>query len=258
MKKIVSMEYPQPKVEDSTFEGLAPVVCYEPWFPRFLEAIKQCLNDGYPVLIRLHSAANYPNAVEDGYKLDLESQAVLITGYDDERQAFAIIDPWNNIWGGELGGRRWVPFVDISRVAVNTSLGMGMCLTPPQVELAQQLDENQNLSLVANIGFYSPRGVVMDRESWAIKKIKVECILPEEWGRTVHYEMEGHWIVGDLINLSMPITSNLKSDGEIKVIIKAVIQGIRPYEFSDCLQITKNVLVKAMAAKEKIYNSAAI
>jgi hypothetical protein len=74
MKKIISMENGQPKIENSTFEGLAPVVCYEPWFPRCLEAIKQCLNDGYPVLIRLHSAANYPNAVGDCYKHDLESQ----------------------------------------------------------------------------------------------------------------------------------------------------------------------------------------
>lgn len=93
MKKLVSLEYNKHKIEDSTFKGLAPVVCYEPWFPRCLEAIKQCLNDGYPLLVRLHSAASYPNDADECYKLDLESQAVLIVGYDDEKQAVAIVDP---------------------------------------------------------------------------------------------------------------------------------------------------------------------
>jgi hypothetical protein len=185
-------------------------------------------------------------------------RAVLIVGYDDERQAVAIIDPWNNDWGGELGGKRWVTYVDVSKQTVNTSLGMAMCLTPPQVNLIPQFDANQNLSIMANIGFYSPRGVVMDRESWAIKKIMVDCILPEAWGRTVHYEVEGHWVVGDLIKLSMPITSKPKSDAEIEVRIKAVIQGARPYEFSDCIETSKKILINTIASKEEGYNYAVV
>lgn len=256
MKKFISLEQNQHKVEDSAFKGLAPVVCYEPWFPRCLEAIKQCLSDGYPLLIRLHSAASYPNDANEGYKLDLESQAVLIIGYDDEKQAVAIVDPWNNNWGGEIGGRRWITYADISKQTVNTSLGMAMCLTPPQVHLTPQLDANQNLSIKAEIGFYTPRGVVMDRDSWFIKKITAECILPDSWGKEIQYEMEGHWIVGDLISLSMPITSKPKFDGEIKVQIKAEIEGKRPYEFTDCIEMTKCILVNAINSQDGIFNYA--
>ncbi|MGK5594006.1 MAG: hypothetical protein ACSNEK_01435 [Parachlamydiaceae bacterium] len=255
MKKVVSIDHNQPMVEDPTVRGLAPIVCYEPWFPRCLEAIRQCLNDGHPVLVRLHSAANYPNTVGDCYQLDLESQAVLIVGYDDEKQAVAIIDPWNNNWGGEIGGRRWITYLDLSRQVVNTSLGMGMCLTPPQVNLTPKVDIHHNLSIDANIGFYSPRGVVMDRESWAIKKVLVECKIPKHLGETVYYEVEGHWIVGDLISLSMPITNNLTSDVEIEVLIRVVIQGERPYKFHDHIEITKKVLVNTIASKSKDYNS---
>ncbi len=258
MKKLISLEHNQDKTQDSTFKGLAPVVCYEPWFPRCLEAIKQCLNDGYPLLIRLHSAASYPNDASECYKLDLESQAVLIVGYDDEKQAVAIVDPWNNNWGGEIGGRRWITYADVSKQTVNTSLGMAMCLTPPQVHLTQQLDANQNLSITAEIGFYSPRGIVMDRDSWAIKKITAECILPDIWGKAIQYEIEGHWIVGDLINLSMPITSKPECDGEIKVQIKAEIEGKRPYEFSDCIEMSKSILVNAVKSKEGAFNYAVI
>lgn len=258
MKKLISLEHIQDIAEDSTFSGLAPVVCYEPWFPRCLEAIKQCLSDGYPLLIRLHSAASYPNDISDCYMLDLESQAVLIIGYDDEKQAVAIIDPWNNNWGGELGGKRWVSYSDISRQTVNTSLGIIMCLTPPQFQLTQQLDVNQNLSITAEIGFYSPRGVVMDRDSWAIKKITAECILPDMWGKAIQFEMEGHWIVGDLITLSMPITTKPECDGEIKVIIKAEIEGIRPYQFKDCIEMSKNIFVNAAKSKQSVFNYAVI
>ena len=257
MKKLVVLEHNQQKSEDETFKGLAPVVCYEPWFPRCLEAIKQCLADGYPLLIRLHSAANYPDNGNECYKLDLESQAVLIVGYDDEKQAVAVVDPWNNNWGGECGGRRWVTYANLSRETVNTSLGMAMCLTPLQVNLTPQIDVHRNLSVTAEIGLYIPRGVVMDRDSWAIKKITAECILPFAWGKTVHYEVEGHWIVGDLIKWPMPIISKPECDGEIKVRIKVEIQGQRPYEFRDSIEMSKTILVNTIA-KAETFNYAVV
>lgn len=146
----------------------------------------------------------------------------------------------------------------MSTKTVNTSLGMAMCLTPPQVHLTPQLDANQNLSIAAEIGFYSPRGIVMDRDSWIIKKITADCILPDAWGKAVHYELEGHWIVGDLIKLSMPITSKPECDGEIKVRIKAEIQGKRPYEFSDCIEMSKSIFVNATVSKASIFHYAVI
>lgn len=252
MEQIFSFQHNQQKTDETAYNGLAPVVCYEPWFPRCLEAIKQCLSDGHPLLVRLHSAGSYPNDTTECYKLDLESQAVLLVGYDDEKQAIAIIDPWNNNWGGEKGGRRWMTYADISRQIVNTSLGMAMCLTSLQLKLTSHVDLNKNLSIEAEIGFYSPRGVIMDHDSWAIQKISAECTLPEVWGKTINYEIEGHWIVGDNIKFSMPLASNIKCDGEILVRMKAEIFGKRPYEFSDSIEISKCVLVNAVASQNNI------
>lgn len=258
MEKLFSIGFHSHKVENSTSRGLAPVVCYEPWFPRCLEAIKQCLNDGHPLLIRLHSAASYPGESNECYQLDLESQAVLIIGYDDEKQAVAVVDPWNNNWGGELGGKRWITYKNLSTQTVNTSLGMAMCVTPLQMHLIPQFDTNQNLSITVDVGFYIPRGVVMDRDSWAIKKITAECTLPDAWGKTIQYQVEGHWTVGDLIKFSMPITSKPEENGEIKVCIKAEIQGERPYQFIDCIEISKSISVDVVESKVRVSNYAVV
>jgi hypothetical protein len=225
-------------------KGLAPVVCYDPWFPRTLEAIKQSIHDGHPVLIRLHSAASYPISAEERYTLDLESHAVLIVGYDDAKQAVALIDPWDKNWGGNLGGRWWLPYTVLQVKSVNTSLGMSMPLAPLQVETKAEWDNAGNLSIQLQIGFYIPRGTIMDHDSWAIKRINVNCELSQSWeGKQFDYEVAGHWIVGDTIRLSLPIANRPKSDGEIHVRIHAAIQGKRPYDFEDCISLEETLLV---------------
>jgi hypothetical protein len=226
-------------------KGLAPVVCYDPWFPRTLESIKQSIHDGHPVLIRLHSAASYPINSTERYILDLESHAVLIVGYDDAKQAVALIDPWDMSWGGNLGGRWWLPYTVLETKTVNTSLGMSMPLAPLEVDSKAQWDNAGNLSIKLQIGFYIPRGTVMDRDSWAISRVNVNCELPESWeAKQIDYEVVGHWIVGDTINLSLPVAHRPKNDGEINISVNALIQGKRPYDFEDNISVHEKLFVK--------------
>lgn len=216
MNKHFSLVSVEDNAKTTTAKGLAPVVCYEPWFPRVLESIKQSIHDGHSVLIRLHSAASYPLSLSDIYVVDLESHAVLIVGYDDAKEAVAVIDPWDKNWGGNLGGRRWIPYATLGLLAVNTSLGIKATLSPLIVSSAMQWDKADNLSLQLKIGFYVPRGTVMDLQSWEITKINIGCVLPESWeGKQIDYEILGRWIVGDVINLSLPIANNPKIDGEM-------------------------------------------
>lgn len=77
MKEHLSLVSTRKNVKTTLTKGLAPVVCYDPWFPRALESIKQSVHDGHPVLIRLHSAASYPLNADERYVVDLESHAVL-------------------------------------------------------------------------------------------------------------------------------------------------------------------------------------
>lgn len=239
-----------------TARGLAPVVCYDPWFPRALESIKQSIHDGHPVLIRLHSAASYPINSDLRYLIDVESHAILIVGYDDAKQAVAIIDPWNKNWGGNLGGRRWLTYTALEQQTVDSSKGISVPLASLQTKSEAQFDETGNLSIKLQIGFYIPRGTVMDRDSWAITKVNVNCGLPESWGsKQIDYEIVGRWLVGDTVNLSLPITNNLKGDGEISLSIHAAIRGKRPYDFEDNISVHENLFVNAARAEiaEKQY-----
>ena len=231
-------------------KGLAPVVCYDPWFPRALESIKQSIHDGHPVLIRLHSAASYPLNSDERYVIDLESHAVLIVGYDDIKGAVGVIDPWDKNWGGNIGGRRWIPYTALETQTVNTSLGMSMPLSPLSVVTKTQWDKSDNLSLQLEVGFYIPRGTIMDRNSWIITKISVNCSLPEAWeGTQLDYELTGQWTVGEVINLSLPIASCPKSAGEISLKVNATIQGKRPYDFEDCVSVQEKLFVNVVQSK---------
>ena len=137
-------------------KGLAPVVCYDPWFPRALEAIKQSIHDGHPILIRLHSAASYPIPSDERYIVDLESHAVLIVGYDDVKKAVAVSDPWNKNWGGK-GGMRWIPYTVLETKTVNTSLGMSMPLAPLSANAKTNWDNSGNLSQIGCRFLHSQR-----------------------------------------------------------------------------------------------------
>ena len=67
--------------------GLAAVSGYEPWPMRTIESMKESLADGVPILARLHSAADYPTSTEEtDHKLDMESHAILLIGYDDAKE----------------------------------------------------------------------------------------------------------------------------------------------------------------------------
>ncbi|MBS0621740.1 MAG: hypothetical protein JSR80_02125 [Verrucomicrobia bacterium] len=186
----------------------------------------------------------------NAYILDLESHAVLIVGYDDVKQAVAVIDPWNKNWGGNLGGRRWIPYTVLETHTVNTSLGLMAILAPLVINPKAQWDQVGNLSIQLEIGFYIPRGTVMDRASWVINRINVNCGLPESWeSKQVDYEIAGCWTVGDTINLSLPISNRPKNDGEISLTVKANVQGQRPYDFEDQISVHEKILVHSAQAK---------
>lgn len=231
----------------SITNGLAPVVCYDPWFPRALESIKQSVHDGHPVLIRLHSAASYPFSSNERYTVDLESHAVLVVGYDDSKGALAVIDPWDKNWGGKVGGRRWISYSAIETQTVNTSLGLSMPLSPLSVHPETHRDDSGNFSIQLKVGFYIPRGTIMDRKSWTITKVNVCCNLPESWeGKQLDYEIAGCWTVGDSLQLSLPIANSPLAPGEIKLNVSATIQGKRPYDFEDVVSVQEKIFVNTV------------
>lgn len=177
---------------------------------------------------------------------DLESHAVLIVGYDDTKEAVALIDPWNKAWGGSHGGRWWMPYSMLSITNVDSSMGVAMCLSPLEIKPEFCWDASDNLSIKLEVGFYTPRGTVMDRESWKLTELNVHCTLPECWGGGyISRNLQGKWLVGDIINLTLPIANSPKQDGEIKLHLLAKISGKRPYDFTDELEVYDNLFIQS-------------
>lgn len=121
------------------------------------------------------------------------------------------------------------------------------------IDANPQWDNVGNLFLKLEIGFYVPKGTIMDRESWAMTKVNIECQTPESWEeKQVNYSIRGHWVVEQNANLSLLIANNPQNEGEIKLSVNATIQGQRPYDFEDNISMSKNIYIKVNVDKSKI------
>ena len=145
-----------------TANALVPVIGYEPWSLRALESIKSSIVNGVPTLIRVHSAADYPIENEElSHRLDMESHCVLIVGYNDDKEEFDIVDPWNPNWGGQHGGVGKLPYESLHVACVNCTAEKGTRLSLISHKIRPVLIE-ENASLAVDLGFYEPLGYVID------------------------------------------------------------------------------------------------
>ena len=141
-----------------TANALVPVIGYEPWSLRALESIKSSIVNGVPTLIRVHSAADYPIENEElSHRLDMESHCVLIVGYNDDKEEFDIVDPWNPNWGGQHGGVGKLPYESLHVACVNCTAEKGTRLSLISHKIRPVLIE-ENASLAVDLGFYEPLG----------------------------------------------------------------------------------------------------
>ena len=165
-----------------TANALVPVIGYEPWSLRALESIKSSIVNGVPTLIRVHSAADYPIENEElSHRLDMESHCVLIVGYNDDKEEFDIVDPWNPNWGGQHGGVGKLPYESLHVACVNCTAEKGTRLSLISHKIRPVLIE-ENASLAVDLGFYEPLGYVIDRNNTKFETFKV----------TIHYLFNGN------------------------------------------------------------------
>jgi hypothetical protein len=228
-----------PSVSDARVDasrGVGAILCYDPYFTRMLRSVKKALGDGNPVMIRLHSAARYPIPLEQIYRVDLESHAVLIVGYDDHQSAIAISDPWT-------GNLHWLSYQNLSLLLVN---GTKDCyIVPAPLDIDCSAVENGDASfLCIRVGFYSPDGIVMDRDEQLLTSVRVRVIGSKGWGPTERQtEVTGSWKVGEFATLSMRIPPPLYHLAEIRLEVSVTLRGERPYPYTDIIssEVTRRV-----------------
>ena len=114
-------------------------------------------------------------------RLDMESHCVLIVGYNDDKEEFDIVDPWNPNWGGQHGGVGKLPYESLHVACVNCTAEKGTRLSLISHKIRPVLIE-ENASLAVDLGFYEPLGYVIDRNNTKFETFKV----------TIHYLFNGN------------------------------------------------------------------
>ena len=117
---------------------------------------------------------------ELSHRLDMESHCVLIVGYNDDKEEFDIVDPWNPNWGGQHGGVGKLPYESLHVACVNCTAEKGTRLSLISHKIRPVLIE-ENASLAVDLGFYEPLGYVIDRNNTKFETFKV----------TIHYLFNG-------------------------------------------------------------------
>lgn len=232
---------PVSDVRVDTANGLGAILCYDPYFTRMLRGIKKALGDGNPVMIRLHPAARYQAPLDQVYRIDLESHAVLIVGYDDSQSAIAIADPWT-------GNLHWMSYEELSLLIVNSTKDCYIIAAPLDVKCAA-VENGDVQALDIRVGFYSPDSIVMDRDGQLVTQVHVRVTGPKEWCPWENEaEVAGSWKVGEFASLSLVIPSDANGPAELRVEVTATVQGERPYAYTDtiCTDVKRRVSLRGI------------
>lgn len=220
--------------------ALAPVSGYEPWVMRSMSSVKEAIADGNPVLMRVHCAADYP--MEDellNQRLDMESHSILLIGYSDVDEVFYAVDPWNPSWGGEFHGKRMLSYEDYCIMMVNATCDKATVLSLPQCDYGVVKTEN-DCFLNMSVGFYTPRGYILDRQGTAVKSLNVEV----DFGiGSVSRNVEGNWLIGEYAQLAFRVPKGIEGLSRISVNMAISIEGTRPYPYFDTFKYKAERLI---------------
>lgn len=187
------------------------------------------------MLIRIHSGATYPaKNNKDTKKLDMESHAVLIVGYDDQRKEFDIIDPWDKSWGGSKGGIGTISYEIMPIVCVNATAEKSTRITCVQKNIETYKDNHGNTGIKLKFGFYVPRGYIIDQKQSKFTKFVVNISYNIDGNNLEYHDViEGSWSVGEIAETSIPLGKDFKENVKLSFSVDAFIEGERPYKYRD-------------------------
>lgn len=210
--------------------GLSGISRYDPHSPRCFQGIKLNLLENRPTLLRVHSAASYP-AGDYRFQLDEEGHAIVIVGYDDVRQAFAVIDPFKR--DNLEAAVTWLSYRDLSLTMVDASLGTD--LTAPGLYLSATVSEVGH-KLFVSVGLPQVYGTIIDHDNFSLEDVRISVSFSIGGKRfeSSHFA-NGNYFIGSRVNfyIDLPIDCN---DGiDVEIVADGVLHGLRPYEYRDAI-----------------------
>jgi hypothetical protein len=225
------------KVEQTaTKTGLCTTMVYDPYYARAIEGLKRILLQGNPIMMRLHPGADYELPEEALYRVDLEGQAVLITGYDDETREFIVQDPWSTEFGAGPSGKRRMGYWELAYRMVNSSKGYAAAPRPPMA-VARAEDKGDHTEITLEIGLYTPDLNIMDATTSWLENVAVEIAGTDglELVGTSSSRVEGRFGHGEVATFRF--RAELYSNTPLlQVVVSADYVAERPYQFREHMQ----------------------
>lgn len=222
-----------------SYRGIAGVSRYDPHSPRCFEGIKLNLFENRPVILRLHSAANYPNG-DYRFQIDQEGHAIILVGYDDDAQAFAVVDPFQRVSG--VAVVTWLPYEDLALTMVDASLGTDV--TSSGLSMDVSMSKNYS-ALHVSIGLPKVYGIIMDHDLFVLEEISIDVTLKCCGKVVVSRHASDEWcFVGSQARFEISLPIDFYGDVEVFISADGVLHGMRPYEYRDVIGVDfESVLV---------------
>jgi hypothetical protein len=238
--------------QNASRSGLCTTMGYDPCYARAQEELKRTLLSGHPILMRLHPGADYELPPDKMYEVDLEGQAILVTGYDDETREFIVHDPWSKELGAGPSGKRRIGYWELAYRMVNSSKGYWAVLAPPIVEARVDGDD-----IVLSVGLYTPDVNIMDVASSWLDNIELTIVegsgLELGDGERVLVQA-GQFAHGECATFRVPARI-LARDPELVVSVAADYVAERPYVFRE--RVTTDVKISRFATNDVVVPLAA-
>ena len=215
--------------ETISSRGLIALMRYDPHSPRCFEGMKANLLDGLPTIIRLHAGANYPNAIRRE-QIDLEGQAVLVVGYDDSKEAFAIIDPFQRT-PGKSPEITWLPYEQLATTIVDISLGEDIPPTNLKIDVVKM--EGQGV-IEISIGLPEIYGTITDYDLLTLEEVRMDVkINCKDNSLTTHHALNGKYPLGTGATTKVFLPKSFDDSMDVSIKVDGMIHGSRPYDYRD-------------------------
>jgi hypothetical protein len=191
--------------------------------------MKSNLLDGLPTIIRLHPGANYPNKIRRE-QIDLEGQAVLVVGYDDAKEAFAIIDPFQRT-SGKAPEITWLPYEQLATIIVDISLGEDIPPTNLKIDVIKM--ERQGV-IEISVGLPDIYGTITDYDLLTLEEVRMDVkINCKDNSLTTHHAFNGKYPLGTTAETKVFLPKSFEDTMDVSIKVDGMIHGSRPYDYRD-------------------------
>lgn len=211
--------------------GLIGLMRYDPHSPRCFEGMRLNLLEGLPTIIRLHPGANYPNEI-CREKIDLEGQAVLVVGYDDLKEAFAIIDPFQRT-PEQIPEITWMPYEQLATTIVDYSSGQEIPPTHLKIEVTKKTDQDY---IEVSIGLPEIYDTITDYNLLTLEELSMSAVINcKDKSLKIHHVFGGKYPLGTTAKTKLFFPKNYNDSMDLSIKVDGFLHGCRPYDYRDSI-----------------------